>query len=168
MSEIIVYKFFSLATVRLESLYKYINRMYENDSMITTIFSKITFEMMLLYAIVAMPVLIWGFLKMKKDHPNECSRYIILSFIPLIYTCTFDTYCRQTRNISDNIKLISLVSFIVSAIIIVVTFVIVTYISYKQKNEYYETLKRRKPIFLTCGIGVLVCIVFCLFIKYVL
>lgn len=110
----------------------------------------------------------WGFLKIKKEHPNECSRYIILSFIPLICTCTFDTYCRQTRNISDNIKLILLVSFIVSAIIIVVTFVIVTYISYKQKNEYYETLKRRKPIFLTCGLGVLVCIVFCLFIKYVL
>ena len=37
MSEIIVYKFFPLATVRLESLYKYINRMYENDYKIVDI-----------------------------------------------------------------------------------------------------------------------------------
>lgn len=37
MSEIIVYKFFPLATVRLDSLYKYINRMYENDYKIVDI-----------------------------------------------------------------------------------------------------------------------------------
>lgn len=37
MSEIIVHKFFPLATVRLESLYKYINRMYENDYKIVDI-----------------------------------------------------------------------------------------------------------------------------------
>lgn len=110
----------------------------------------------------------WGFLKIKKEHPNECSRYIILSFIPLTCTCTFDTYCRHIPDISDTVNLILIVSFIVSAVIIVITFAVVTYISYKQKNEYYETLKKRKPIFLTCGIGILVCIVFCLFIKYVM
>ena len=31
MNEIRIYKFFPLATVRLEALYKYINQMHEND-----------------------------------------------------------------------------------------------------------------------------------------
>ncbi|MGN0548561.1 MAG: hypothetical protein ACI4IM_03075 [Acutalibacteraceae bacterium] len=37
MSDMKIYKFFPLATVRLWSLYKYINRMYENDYKIVDI-----------------------------------------------------------------------------------------------------------------------------------
>lgn len=136
--------------------------------MISSIFSSIPFEMILFYTIVAIPIMSWGFVKLKKEHPNECSRYIILSFIPLICTCTFDAYCRHKQNTSDMTKMGLLVAFIVSSVIFVATIAIVTYISYKQKNEYYETLKRRKPILFTCGIGVAVCVVICLLLKYVM
>lgn len=134
--------------------------------MISTVFSSIPFEMMLAFAIVAIAVMSWGFVKLKKEHPNECSRYIILSFIPLICSCTVDAYYRHTQNISDMTKTGLSAAFKISSVIFVATIAIVTYISYKQKNEYYETLKRRKPILLTCGIGVAVCIVICLLLKY--
>lgn len=136
--------------------------------MVSTVFSSIPFDMMLAFAIVAIAVMSWGFVKLKKEHPNECSRYIILSFIPLICSCTVDVYCRLTQKTSDIAKTGLSVAFTVSAVIFVATIAIVTYISCKQKNEYYETLKRRKPILLTCGIGVAVCIVICLFLKYVI
>ena len=59
-----------------------------------SILKNISFEAVIAYTAIIIPE-IWAFLKMKKKNPNDCSRVILLSFIPLFISIVFEKYCFQ-------------------------------------------------------------------------
>ena len=60
-----------------------------------SIIKNISFEAVIAYTAIIIPAIIWAFLKMKKKNPNDCSRVILLSFIPLFISIVFEKYCFQ-------------------------------------------------------------------------
>lgn len=60
-----------------------------------SILKNISFEAVIAYTAIIIPAIIWAFLKMKKKNPNDCSRVILLSFIPLFISIVFEKYCFQ-------------------------------------------------------------------------
>ncbi len=132
-----------------------------------TIIKNISFETVMVYIIIAILAIILAFFIMKKKNPNDCSRVILLSLIPLFLSIAFETYCFQ-KNIGSFLEKISGILFFICLVAVFITSATVAFISYKQKGVYFETLKERKPIFVLCGIFLVIAIVMILFAKYFL
>lgn len=132
-----------------------------------SVLKNISFETIIVYTVIIIPAIIWAFFKMKKKDPNDCSRVILLSFIPFFISIAFETYCFQ-KNIGGILEQVSIILFFISLAAVFITSAIVAVISYKQKGTYYETLKERKPIFVLCGIFLVIAIAIILYAKYFL
>ncbi len=132
-----------------------------------SILKNISFETIIVYTVIIIPAIIWAFFKMKKKDPNDCSRVILLSFIPFFISIAFETYCFQ-KNIGGILEQVSIILFFISLAAVFITSAIVAVISYKQKGTYYETLKERKPIFVVCGVFLVIAIAIILYAKYFL
>ena len=103
--------------------------------------------------------------RMKKKNPNDCSRVILLSFIPLFISIVFEKYCFQ-KNIGGFFSQVSSALFFICLAAVFITSAIVAVISYKQKGAYYETLKERKPILVACGVVLVIGILLLLCAKF--
>ena len=132
-----------------------------------SVLKNISFETFIAYTVIIIPAIIWAFFKMKKKDPNDCSRVILLSFIPFFISIAFETYCFQ-KNIGGILEQVSIILFFICLAAVFITSAIVAVISYKQKGAYYETLKERKPIFALCGIFLVIAIAIILYAKYFL
>ena len=130
-----------------------------------SILKNISFEAVIAYTAIIIPAIIWAFLKMKKKNPNDCSRVILLSFIPLFISIVFEKYCFQ-KNIGGFFSQVSSALFFICLAAVFITSAIVAVISYKQKGTYYETLKERKPILVACGVVLVIGILLLLCAKF--
>lgn len=130
-----------------------------------SILKNISFEAVIAYTAIIIPAIIWAFLKMKKKNPNDCSRVILLSFIPLFISIVFEKYCFQ-KNIGGFYSQVSSALFFICLAAVFITSAIVAVISYKQKGAYYETLKERKPILVACGVVLVIGILLLLCAKF--
>lgn len=62
----------------------------------TNFLNSIPYEILIFFTVIIIAIIIWSFLKMKKDNPNDvCSRIVILPLIPAAIACTLKSYCRQ-------------------------------------------------------------------------
>lgn len=130
-----------------------------------SILKNISFEAVIAYTAIIIPAIIWAFLKMKKKNPNDCSRVILLSFIPLFISIAFEKYCFQ-KNIGGFFSQVSSALFFICLAAVFITSAIVAVISYKQKGAYYEALKERKPILVACGVVLVIGILLLLCAKF--
>ena len=130
-----------------------------------SILKNISFEAVIAYTAIIIPAIIWAFFKMKKKDPNDCSRVILLSFIPFFISIAFETYCFQ-KNIGGILEQVSIILFFICLAVVFITSAIVAVISYKQKGAYYETLKERKPILVVCGVVLVIGILLLLYAKF--
>lgn len=131
----------------------------------TELLSSIPFEFVIVFVLICIPTIIWSFFKMKKDHPTDCSRIILLSFIPLLISIGLQSYCYKS-GISGFLEHVSNILFAVCLSAVFLTIAIVTLVSYKQKGEYFETLKERKQILIMCGVVFVIGIMLVLCAKY--
>ena len=129
-----------------------------------SILKNISFEAVIAYTAIIIPAIIWAFLKMKKKNPNDCSRVILLSFIPLFISIVFEKYCFQ-KNIGGFFSQVSSALFFICLAAVFITSAIVAVISYKQKGEYYERIKSNKSILIFCGVGAIICALVVLYAK---
>lgn len=130
-----------------------------------SILKNISFEAVIAYTAIIIPAIIWAFFKMKKKDPNDCSRVILLSFIPFFISIAFETYCFK-KNIGGILEQVSIILFFICLAAVFITSAIVAVISYKQKGAYYETLKERKPILVVCVVVLVIGILLLLYAKF--
>lgn len=131
----------------------------------TNFLNSIPYEILIFFTVIIIAIIIWSFLKMKKDNPNDvCSRIVILPLIPAAIACTLKSYCRQ-KIVNGTIESFSNIFFWISCAGIVITAAVALFISYKQKGEYYERIKSNKSILIFCGVGAIICALVVLYAK---
>ena len=131
----------------------------------SAILNSISFETVVIYVILTISAIIWAFLKMKKNDSDDCSRVILLSFIPLLASTAFASYCFQ-KNIGEFAERISSILLYICIAAVFVTVAIAAFVSYRRKGIYYETLKERKPILVMCGVVLIIGIVLIFCAKF--
>lgn len=132
----------------------------------TNFLNSIPYEILVFFTVIIIAIIIWSFLKMKKDNPNDvCSRIVIFPLIPAAIACTLKSYCRQ-KIVNGTIESFSSIFFWISCAGIVITAAVALFISYKQKGEYYERIKSNKSILIFCGVGAIICALLVLYAKF--